>query len=270
MNNRIKSAFDGVKAENRTALVTYTMACDPDPATSLQIMQEMAENGADIIELGIPFSDPMADGPTIQEAAIRALNAGCNMREVFDIARKFRTHNQNTPIILMGYYNPIYRYGIDKFVKDAVEIGIDGVIIVDLPPEEEGEFTDIATPAGLSLIKLTAPTTDKQRAEKILQNATGFVYHISVAGVTGQKKPDISIIEKKLNLLQKATDLPIVVGFGIKTPEQAAKIASAKNISGIVVGSAFVRLIQENSPKKSVEAISGLTKSISDALSGTN
>ncbi len=245
---RIDRKFAQLKQENRAGLVTYMMGFDPDYETSLEILKGMPKAGADIIELGMPFSDPMADGVTIQLAANRALKAGSKTKDIIKIVSEFRKEDDVTPIILMGYYNPVLHYGVEKFVADAVAAGVDGVILVDLTPEEEGEFTQYAIPAGLSLIKLTAPTTTEERAKLVLKEASGFVYYISVAGITGGKSADITSIDAALTRLRKVTDLPIAVGFGIKTPEQAKDIA--KVADAVVVGSAFVNIIGENLDNK--------------------
>lgn len=241
---RLGDCFRKVKSKKRAVLVTYVMGCDPDYLTSLEIIKKLPESGADIIELGMPFSDPMADGPTIQEAGQRALKAGATVGKIIEIVAKLREQNRVTPLILMGYYNPIFHYGIKNFVRDVVQAGVDGVIIVDLPPEEEAEFIDIAIPSGLSLVKLVTPTTDGKRLEKVLKNASGFVYLISVAGITGTKSAKISDIKKYIAAIKKKTTLPVAVGFGIKTPEQAAEIA--KIADGVVVGSAIVEKVKEN------------------------
>lgn len=251
MTSRIEATFEKTKVEKRAALVTYIMGYDPDLETCESLLQQLPEAGADIIELGMPFSDPMADGPTIQLAANRAIEAGATTRKVLDMVAGFRKKNTTTPIILMGYYNPIYHYGLDKFVKEAVEAGVDGMIIVDLPPEEEEEFVSIAEPAGLALIKLTAPTTTPERAEKVLQHASGFVYYISVAGITGAKSANIKDTEAMLMQLRQSTDLPIAVGFGIKTPEQAKDVAQMAD--AVVVGSAFVQLAGEGKTDEILE-----------------
>lgn len=266
--NRIEKLFAKTKAENRAALVTYMMGYDPDYETSLEILKGLPKAGADIIELGMPFSDPMADGPTIQLAANRAFKAGATTKKIVSMVKEFRKDNQGTPIILMGYYNPIYHYGIESFVNDAIDAGVDGVIIVDLTPEEESEFTDVASPAGLSLIKLTSPTTDSNRAKVVLKNSSGFVYYISVAGITGTKSAQVSDVKSSLDNLRENTDLPIAVGFGIKTPEQAAEIAEIAD--GVVVGSAFVNQIEQNlgDNKKASEAVLELAEKIRAGIDG--
>lgn len=260
MLHRIEQAFAHAKSHNRAALVTYIMGFDPDKETSLAMMKSLPSHGADVIELGMPFSDPMADGPTIQAAGNRALEAGGSVKGVLELLAEFRKDNHTTPVILMGYYNPVYRYGLQAFVKDALSAGADGVILVDLPPEEEEEFTAIAIPAGLALIKLTSPTTDAERAKIVLKRASGFVYYISVAGVTGVKSAEVEDIQAHLAVLKQVTPLPIAVGFGIATPEQAATIAPLSE--GVVVGSAIVKLVGQG---KTQEALA-LVKSIAAAI----
>lgn len=266
MTDRFARCFEQLKQEKRAALVTYTMAYDPNYEHSLEILCGLPEAGADIIELGMPFSDPVAEGPPIQRAALRALRSGGTTAKTLDMVRSFRGRNDSTPIVLMGYYNPVYHYGLEAFVADAVDAGVDGVILVDLPPEEEQEFTDIAKPAGLSLIKLTTPTTDAVRAPKILHNASGFVYYVSVAGVTGTKSAAAADIGQAVEGLRAHTDLPICVGFGIRTPDQAEKVA--KLADGVVVGSAFADLIHEHvdNPDQAVEAVLERTRALSAVM----
>ncbi len=266
MTKRIDNTFSNLKEQGRAALVTYIMAYDPDMETSLEIMRGMPQAGADIIELGMPFSDPMAEGPIIQKSAARALAIGCTIKKVINMVHEFRKDNTKTPVILMGYYNPIYHYGLDIFVADAKNAGVDGFIIVDLPPEEEGEFTDMSIPAELSLIKLTAPTTTKKRAEIVLKRSSGFVYYVSIAGITGTKEANIGDVRSKITELRESTDLPIAVGFGIKTPEQVSKMSEVAD--GVVVGSAFVRLIEENidNKDKCIESVLSLVSSLSGAI----
>ncbi len=260
MTDRIAKAFTRAKAQNRAALVTYIMGCDPDGKTSARVMKELPAAGADIIELGMPFSDPMADGPTIQAAGTRALAAGATTKKILGMVREFRKKNAETPIILMGYYNPIYHYGVRAFVTDAVKAGVDGVIIVDLPLEEDAEFTEVAIPAGLALIRLTAPTTDAARAKLVLKNASGFVYYISVAGITGVKSAKTADVARQVKALRQVTKIPIAVGFGIKTPTQAAEFA--KLADGVVVGSALVKLIGEGKPEKALELVRAIRASL--------
>ncbi|MCB2081253.1 MAG: tryptophan synthase subunit alpha [Rickettsiales bacterium] len=266
MSNRISQCFSELKKSGQKALITYVMANDPDQVTTLEILQTLAESGADIIELGLPFSDPMADGPAIQEAANRALRSGGSTERTLEIVKEFRQNNTTTPIVLMGYYNPIYRYGVEKFVSDAVVSGVDGIIIVDLPPEEAEEFTQYSNPAGLDFIRLTTPTTDTKRAEVVLSDTTGFVYYISVAGVTGTRSASTDSITKAVKNLRKLTKLPICAGFGIKTPEQAAAIAPC--VDGVVVGSAIIEYVKQRAtPDVSIMSqLSAFVKSLKQAI----
>lgn len=262
MKGCIDKKFAELKEQGRAGLITYTMCNDPDQQTSLEILKALPEAGADILELGMPFSDPMAEGPTIQAAAKRALESGGSVKSCLEVLKEFRESNSETPVILMGYFNPIHHYGVEKFVDDAVSAGADGCIIVDLPPEEEKEFTDYADKKDLYLIKLSSPTTDQERAGIIYDNASGFGYYVSITGITGTKTADFSAVENHLKELRKATDLPFAVGFGIKTPEHvkdAAKFADA-----VVVGSAIVKTIEEN-PGKEVEEVSKLARDLSEA-----
>ena len=242
---RLQSRFDQLrqsKQSPRAALVTFITAGDPDLATSAAILRGLPEAGADIIELGMPFSDPMADGPAIQLASARALKAGTTLRGVLKMVREFRQHDAHTPIVLMGYYNPIYRFGNQRFIDAALDAGVDGVIIVDLPPEEDDELCHPCRTAGLHWIRLTTPTTDAARLDKILRYASGFVYHVSIAGITGTRSADQSTVQTALAQIRRQTDLPIAVGFGIKTAAQVA--AAAKCADAVVVGSAIVAQIQ--------------------------
>jgi tryptophan synthase alpha chain len=236
------------------------MGYDPTREASMEMLKALPAAGADIIELGISFSDPMADGITIQQAAMRAFEAGASLKGVLAMVQEFRQVNITTPLILMGYYNPIYRYGIAAFVQDAVFAGADGVIIVDLPPEEEEEFTEIAAPAGLALIKLTSPTTDAARAKVVLKHASGFVYYISVAGVTGTKSSATSDVAKQVAVLKQVTDLPIAVGFGISTPEHAKSLAPVAE--GVVVGSAIVKLVGAGKQEEALQLVRDIKAAI--------
>ena len=235
---RIDARFAALKAEGRAAFVAYVMAGDPDAETSLKILQGLPGAGADIIELGFPFSDPMAEGPPIQRAAQRALAKGMTLSGTLDLARAFRLGDQTTPIIMMGYTNPLVSRGYATFARDAADAGIDGVIVVDLPPEEADPLADALDAVELSLIRLATPTTDDQRLPVVLRRTSGFVYYVSVAGVTGVKEADADLVAPNVARVRKASGLPVAVGFGIKTPERAAAIA--KVADGVVVGSALV------------------------------
>jgi tryptophan synthase alpha chain len=230
--------FAKLKAEGRPALVTYFMGGDPDYATSLGIMKALPEAGADVIELGMPFSDPMADGPTIQLAGQRALKGGQTLAKTLDLARDFRKDDSDTPIVMMGYYNPIYIYGVDRFLDDAIEAGIDGLIIVDLPPEMDDELCIPALAKGINFIRLTTPTTDEKRLPTVLNNTSGFVYYVSMNGITGSALPDPSRISGAVARIKDHTDLPVCVGFGVKTADHAKAIGAAAD--GVVVGTAIV------------------------------
>ena len=236
--SRIAPRFAALKAEGRAGLVTFVTAGDPDLATSEALLARLPGAGADVIELGMPFSDPMADGPAIQAAGLRALQHGTKLTDVLAMVGRFRRQDADTPIVLMGYYNPVFRYGVDRFVADAVAAGVDGLIIVDLPPEESDELAPRAKAAGLDFIKLTAPTTHDGRLPRVLAAASGFVYHVAIAGVTGTRSADPADVARAVARLKRHTDLPVAVGFGIKTPDQAAAIARVADAA--VVGSAIV------------------------------
>ncbi len=238
MKDRIEKRFAKVKAEGRAALVTFVMAGDPDPATSLEILKTLAKAGADVIEVGMPFSDPMADGPAIQAAGLRALHAGMTLHGVLKIVAEFRKQDADTPIILMGYYNPIYVYGVDRFLADAKAAGADGMIVVDLPPEEDEELCLPALKAGLSFIRLATPTTDDARLPAVLANTSGFVYYVSITGITGAGRPDYARVAFAVKRIKGHTDLPVAVGFGVKDAAAAREIA--QNADGVVVGSALI------------------------------
>lgn len=241
---RIEARFADLKAQGRAAFVTFVTAGDPGYDTSLEILRALPAAGADIIELGMPFTDPMADGPAIQAASLRALAAGQNMIRTLKLVSEFREADNDTPIVLMGYYNPIYIYGVDRFIADAKSAGVDGLIVVDLPPEEDNELCIPALDGGLNFIRLATPTTDDERLPKVLTNTSGFVYYVSVAGITGSKAPDISRVNEAVSRIKRHTDLPVAVGFGVRTAEQAAGIASGAD--GVVVGSALVNTIKES------------------------
>jgi len=238
---RIDARFADLRAAGRAAFVTFITAGDPDFETSSEILGGLAGAGADVIELGMPFSDPMADGPAIQAASIRALKVGQTMRKTLAMVRSFRQTDNTTPIVLMGYFNPIYIYGVEKFVRDAEEAGVDGLIVVDVPPEADDELCLPAIRAGLNFIRLATPTTDGGRLPQVLQNTSGFLYYVSITGITGSAAPDPGAVHAQVANIRKQTDLPIAVGFGVKTPKQAKAIAAGAD--GVVVGSALVNAI---------------------------
>ncbi len=240
-DTRIDRRMGKLKAEGRPALVTYFMGGDPDYDTSLRIMKALPKAGADVIELGMPFSDPMADGPAIQAAGLRALKAGQTLAKTLKMAAAFREGDDETPIIMMGYYNPIYIYGVDRFLADAKASGIDGLIVVDLPPEMDAELCLPAVEAGLNFIRLATPTTDEKRLPKVLENTSGFVYYVSMTGITGSALPDTSKVAAAVARIKGHTDLPVCVGFGVKTAEQARVIGRAAD--GVVVGTAIVNAV---------------------------
>ena len=240
-DGRIERRFAALKAEGRGGLVTFLTAGDPDPETSREIVLGLPTAGADLIELGMPFSDPMADGPAIQASSLRALKNGATLAKTLDLVRSFREQDDDTPIILMGYYNPIYIYGVEAFLSDAKAAGVDGLIIVDLPPEEDSELCIPAIDADIRWIRLATPTTDAQRLPKVLNNASGFVYYVSILGITGTASVPEEATRNAVDYLKTHTDLPVAVGFGIKTPEMAATIA--RTADAAVVGSAIVERI---------------------------
>jgi tryptophan synthase alpha chain len=265
---RLAKAFERLAGSNRKALVTFTTAGDPDYATSLEILKGLPKAGADIIELGMPFSDPMADGPAIQRASQRALRAGQTLRKTLDMVRAFREENDTTPIVLMGYYNPIYVFPVDRFLAEAVEAGVDGLIVVDVPPEADEELCLPALQAGLNFIRLTAPTTDDARLPSVLCNASGFVYYVSIVGVTGTRAPDFAAVARNVARIKARTPLPVVVGFGVRTPEQARNIASVAD--GAVVGSALVDAIAQSldGNQRATDLTIGAVLGVVEQLSG--
>jgi tryptophan synthase alpha chain len=238
MTTRIDTRFAQLKTEGRAAFVTFLMAGDPDLATSLELIRALPKAGADIIEIGMPFTDPMADGPSIQAAGLRALKAGTTLRKTLAMVATFRETDNVTPIVLMGYYNPIYIYGVDQFLVDAKAAGVDGLIIVDLPPEEDAELCLPAMKAGLNFIRLATPTTDDKRLPAVLANTSGFVYYVSITGITGSGSADSSAVAAAVARIKRHTNLPVCVGFGIRTPQAAHDIAQHAN--GAVVGTALV------------------------------
>ncbi|UFQ97699.1 tryptophan synthase subunit alpha [Pseudomonas wenzhouensis] len=265
--SRLQSRFAELKAENRAALVTFITAGDPDYATSLSILKGLPDAGADVIELGMPFTDPMADGPAIQLANIRALAGKQGMQQTLQMVREFRAGNQSTPLVLMGYYNPIFVYGVERFISDAKEAGVDGLIVVDLPPEHNDELCEPAQSAGMDFIRLTTPTTDDDRLPTVLAGSSGFVYYVSVAGVTGAGAATMDHVEEAVARLRRHTDLPLCIGFGIRTPEHAAEVA--KRAEGAVVGSALIDKIAEaQSPQQAIDGVLGLCRELAEGVRG--
>lgn len=269
-DTRIDRRFAALKAEGRKALVCFLTAGDPDGETFSQILAGLPAAGADVIEVGMPFSDPMADGPAIQAASLRALQGGQTMAKTLQMVADFRKGDNDTPIVLMGYYNPVYVYPADKFIDDAVKAGVDGLIIVDVPPEADEEFCLPAIAKGLNFIRLTTPTTDEKRLPTVLKNTSGFVYYVSITGITGAAAPVVNDVHSQVARIKSATELPVVVGFGVRTGEQAA--ALAKGADGVVVGSALISAIKESLGPKgeasdgTAAAVHGLVKSLSEAL----
>lgn len=241
---RIDRRFAALRKEGRAALVTFVTAGDPDYQTSLKILTSLPEAGADVIEVGMPFSDPMADGPPIQASALRALKAGQNMIKTLQLVRDFRKTDADTPIVLMGYYNPIYVYGNQRFLDDAVAAGVDGLIVVDVPPEADEELCLPAIERGLNFIRLATPTTDDKRLPAVLRNTSGFVYYVSITGITGAGSAVATDVGRQVARIKKKTDLPVAIGFGVKTPEQARELAGYGD--GVVVGSALVNKIKDS------------------------
>jgi tryptophan synthase alpha chain len=270
MPTRIDRRFADLARQNRAALVTFVMAGDPDLATCLAILKALPEAGADVIELGMPFTDPMADGPAIQAAGLRALAAGTTLAKTLALAADFRACDSTTPIVLMGYYNPVYVYGVEAFLRDAKAAGIDGLIIVDLPPEEDSELCLPALEAGLNFIRLATPTTDAGRLPTVLAHTSGFVYYVSITGITGAAAPDFAKVASSVSRIKAHTSLPVAVGFGVKNAGSAAAIAA--NADGVVVGSAIVEALRaslDNHGKatgKSVEAVTSLVADIAKGV----
>ncbi len=272
MTTRIDTRFAELKAEGRAAFVTFVMAGDPDPATALEIVKALPKAGADVIEIGMPFTDPMADGPSIQAAGLRALQAGMTLRKTLQLVRDFRVTDDKTPIVLMGYYNPIYIYGVDKFLPDAKSAGVDGLIIVDLPPEEDAELCLPAMKAGLNFIRLATPTTDDKRLPAVLANTSGFVYYVSITGITGSASADTSAVSAAVERIKRHTKLPVCVGFGIRTPEAAHDIA--RHANGAVVGTALVDALKASldaegkATPRTVSAVAGLAAALAQGVHG--
>ena len=272
MTTRIDTRFAELAREGRSAFVTYVMAGDPDAATSLDIVKALPRAGADIIELGIPFTDPMADGPSIQAAGLRALKVGMTLRKTLELVRNFRKDDNVTPLVLMGYYNPIYIYGVDKFLADAKTAGVDGLIIVDLPPEEDDELCIPALKAGLNFIRLATPTTDDKRLPAVLANTSGFVYYVAITGITGSASADSNVVGEAVARIKRHTKLPVCVGFGIRTPDAARAIA--ENANGAVVGTALVDALRASldtegrATPKTVGAVADLVSALAQGVRG--
>jgi tryptophan synthase alpha chain len=269
MTSRIDRRFAELQREGRAALVTFTMAGDPDTRTSLAILKELPKAGADVVEIGMPFTDPMADGPAVQAAGLRALNAGQTMKKTLAVVRDFRKGDDTTPIVLMGYYNPIYIYGVDKFLVDAKSAGVDGLIVVDLPPEEDEELCLPALKAGVSFIRLATPTTDDKRLPTVLANTSGFVYYVSITGITGSAAPDADKVNAAVSRIKRHTGLPVVVGFGVRTAKQAR--ALAEGAEGVAVGSALVGAVKDSLDKKgkaTAKTVKAVTNLVAELASG--
>jgi tryptophan synthase alpha chain len=272
MTTRIEERFAARQREGRAALVTFVTAGDPDYATSLEILRALPRSGADVIELGMPFTDPMADGPAIQASSLRALKAGQNMRKTLAMVAQFREADAATPIVLMGYYNPIYVYGVARFLVDAKAAGVDGLIVVDLPPEEDDELCLPALQAGLNFIRLATPTTDDKRLPAVLANTSGFVYYVSITGITGMAAPDTGKVKSAVSRIKRHTALPVAVGFGVRTALQARAIAEVAD--GVVVGSALVDALKQSlggdmkATKSSVKAVTDLVAGLAQGVRG--
>jgi tryptophan synthase alpha chain len=272
VTTRIDTRLADLKKQGRAAFVTFLMAGDPDPSTSLAIVEALPQAGADIIEIGMPFTDPMADGPAIQAAGLRALKAGMTLRKTLDLVRGFRKGDNATPIVLMGYYNPIYIYGVEAFLADAKAAGVDGLIIVDLPPEEDDELCLPAMKAGLNFIRLATPTTDDRRLPAVLANTSGFVYYVSITGITGSAAANVAQVSDAVARIKRHTPLPVCVGFGIRTPDAARDIARAAD--GAVVGTALVDALANSldaegrATSATVKAVADLTASLAQGVRG--
>ncbi len=272
MTTRIDARFAELAKQGRSAFVTFLMAGDPDPKTALDIIKALPKAGADIIEIGMPFTDPMADGPSIQAAGLRALKAGMTLKKTLEMVRGFRTDDNTTPLVLMGYYNPIYIYGVDKFLADAKTAGVDGLIIVDLPPEEDTELCLPAMKAGLNFIRLATPTTDDKRLPAVLANTSGFVYYVSITGITGSASANSTAVGEAVARIKRHTKLPVCVGFGIRTPDAARAIA--ENANGAVVGTALVDALRDSldaegrATPKTVGAVADLVSALAQGVRG--
>ncbi|PWE18184.1 tryptophan synthase subunit alpha [Marinicauda salina] len=260
---RLSSTFDRLKSDGRAGFVAYVMAGDPDAETTLAMMRGLAEAGADVIELGAPFTDPMADGPTIQRAALRGLKSGMTLSGVLELVRRFRETNSDTPVVVMGYANPFFSYGYEAFSADAAAAGADGVICVDLPPEEDRELREALTQTGLSLVRLATPTTDDARLPRVVEDTSGFVYYVSTTGVTGAGVGETAVVGSAVDRVRGAANLPVAVGFGVKTPERAAEIAQVAD--AVVVGSAIVEALAEGGVDRALHLARTLAEAAHDA-----
>jgi tryptophan synthase alpha chain len=268
-STRIDTRFAAVKAEGRAALVTFIMGGDPGYEASLDILKALPDAGADVIELGMPFSDPMADGPPIQAAGLRALASGQTLKKTIALVAEFRKTDSTTPLVLMGYYNPIYSYGVDTFLKDALAAGVDGLIVVDLPPEEDAELCLPAIKAGVNFIRLATPTTDDKRLPAVLENTSGFVYYVSVTGITGAAAPDFNAVAQAVARIKRHTTLPVAVGFGVKTADHARAVAEGAD--AVVVGSALVELVRlslDKEARATEKTVSSVTKLVRELAAG--
>jgi tryptophan synthase alpha chain len=272
MTTRIDARFAELKKQGRSAFITFLMAGDPDVETSLAIVKALPKAGADVVEIGMPFTDPMADGPAIQASGLRALKAGMTLKKTLALVRDFRKGDTTTPIVLMGYYNPIYIYGVDKFLADAKSAGVDGLIIVDLPPEEDAELCLPAMKAGLNFIRLATPTTDDKRLPAVLANTSGFVYYVSITGITGSASAETTAVRDAVARIKRHTRLPVCVGFGIRTPEAARAIA--EHADGVVVGTALVDAMRDSldaegrATAKTVGAVADLVAALAQGVRG--
>jgi tryptophan synthase alpha chain len=269
MTTRIEARFAKCRQEGRAALVTYVMAGDPDPETSLQVLKSLPKAGADIVEFGLPFTDPMADGPAIQAAGLRALKAGQNTAKTLDLIRRFRAEDAETPVILMGYFNPIFIYGVERFLTDAKAAGVDGLIVVDLPPETDDELCLPALEAGLAFIRLATPTTDDRRLPAVLANTAGFVYYVSITGITGAATPDFGKVSTAVERIKRHTPLPVVVGFGVKNGAHAAAVAEGAD--GVVVGSALIEALKgtlDENDQATSRTVGAVTTLVEDLIAG--
>jgi tryptophan synthase alpha chain len=274
MTTRIDTRFAELKAQGRAALVTFLTAGDPDGETSLALIKALPKAGADVIELGMPFTDPMADGPAIQASSQRALKAGQTLKKTLAMVRAFRKADDTTPIVLMGYYNPIYVLGVDRFLAEAKAVGVDGLIVVDLPPEEDEELCLPALKAGLNFIRLATPTTDDRRLPAVLANTSGFVYYVSITGITGTAMPDAGKVMGAVTRIKRHTSLPVAVGFGVRTAAHARAIA--KGADGVVVGSALIDTLKASldrngkATRKSIKAVTDLVAALADGVRGAH